>query len=157
MKATKLFALLALLCASIAFSACSKDESDSIVGTWRFNDSNVILYWDNDVYNAKEEGDVEMLDDFNRTYRGLFFTFNGGKLIATMNGQTGSAGSYTISGDKITIKDGSSVLPMTYKVYGNKLDLLFNRSSMEMFMGALPNELYMFDEVEFILTFNKVD
>jgi hypothetical protein len=40
-------------------------------------------------------------------------------------------------------------------ILGNTLELIWNRTELENMMGRLPNELYVFDDIEFIMIFIK--
>jgi len=145
---------LALCALAVAFTSCSKDDEDSLIGLWSFKEGNYIFYYDGQSYNAKEEGDD--LSDINQGFRGWFFEFTSNQVTMGSGGQATPPASYTTSGNIITIRDGSTSITWRYNVSGNTLELTWTRAMMEMMMGSLPEVFYMFDEVEFVLTFNKV-
>ena len=144
----------ALFAAGILFSGCSKDDTNPLLGLWAFKESNVIYYFDGESYNLKENGGD--LTDFNQSFRGWSIEFAANTLTMGMGGQTSQPMSYTLSGNIITIKDGATTILWRYNVSGKTLELVWTREMLEMLYGSLPDELYLFDEIEFILTFNKV-
>jgi hypothetical protein len=141
---------------AMAFAGCSKDEGSELNGTWMFRDMDFLYYVGGQVFSALEESPAAM-QEINRDFRGLFFIFSDGNLSAGMGGQTYPWGTYTVSGNKITLHDGSTTGIMQYAISGKNMDLTFNRSSFEMLLGGLPDELYYFDDMEAILSFNRVD
>jgi hypothetical protein len=158
----KIFKIMASMLLVAAFAAatvsCSKDDDDShpLVGTWVFREANMTFLFEGDWYDAKEEG-MDM-SEFNKSLRGLFFVFEkDGQLLGGKNGQSQPAGNYTVSDDKITIKDGTYSIIMGYRLSGETLELIWPRTTFEMMLGALPDELYWFDDFEAILTLVKAD
>jgi hypothetical protein len=144
---------------ALAFAGCSKDDDEvsELNGTWMFKEINYLYYVDGQVFNAKEENPAT-LQETNRNLRGFFFVFNSGNCWLGMNGQTSSdSAPYTVSGDKITLKSGSTTFIMQYAISGENMDLIWSRSTFEMMFGALPDEFYYFDDVEAILSFNRVN
>jgi uncharacterized lipoprotein YehR (DUF1307 family) len=145
----------------LAFAGCSKDEDESegtggeLNGTWLFREANVRYYSNGEVFSIKET-DPSLLEEMNSGYSGMFFTFFNGSWSGGLDGIS-STDTYTVSGDRITIRDGSSTTIWQYKVSGKNLDFILNRSTFEMFAGALPDKFYEFDEIELILSFNKQD
>jgi hypothetical protein len=141
---------------AMAFAGCSKDEGSELNGTWMFRDMDFLYYANGQVFSAMEENPAGM-QEINRDFRGVFFIFSDGNLTAGMDGQTYPWGTYTVSGNKITLQDGSSTGIMQYAISGKNLDLTFNRLSFELMLGGLPDEFYYFDDVEVIMSFNRVD
>jgi heat shock protein HslJ len=148
-----------MIAAAMVFAACSKDDEENshpLVGTWVFREANMTFLFEGDWYDAKEEG-VDM-SEVNKSLRGLFFVFEkDGQLLGGKNGQSQPAGNYTVSGDKITIKDGTYTFIMGYRLSGETLELIWPRTTFEIMLGALPDELYWFDDFEAILTLVKAD
>jgi hypothetical protein len=110
------------------------------------------------VYNVKEEegANASLLRGLNGAFDESFFIFSDGTLKVVKEGQSHDIwGSYTVSGDKIIMKDGATTFIVRYKIYGNSLDLIFSRSAFEAILGTLPNDYYTYDNVDFILSFNK--
>jgi hypothetical protein len=102
--------------------------------------------------------DVDIDPSYSSEFRGLYFEFEkSGEILAGMGGQSGSMGSYKVSGDKITISDGETRTTFKYRISETTLDLIWSRAALELVMGALPDEFYEYDDIEFILTFVKVD
>ncbi|MDR1341739.1 MAG: hypothetical protein LBK18_00620 [Prevotellaceae bacterium] len=143
--------------ASVAVS-CSKDDDDwGLTGQWVFmGDANCIFTLNGVEHNAVEEG---MLD---RSYfsglRGLSFEFEkGGTVVVGIGGESASW-KYSVSGDKLTINDGSGSFPMKYRVSGEKLELIWTDVTMAL-LGvddSALTDLGMYD-YEFILIFVKAD
>jgi heat shock protein HslJ len=157
---TKFLKIMASMLMVAAFAAvtvsCSKDDDeDSLIGRWVFREGNVRFSVDGQWYDAKEEGlDVSA---FANRFSGLFFVFEeNGTVIAGQGGQSSPFGSYSVSGDKITIKDGSSTMTMGYRVSGKTLDLIWYRSTFHA-MGVSTSGIdnLGFDEFEMIMTFSK--
>jgi hypothetical protein len=139
---------------ALAFAGCSKDEGSELNGTWMFRDMDFLYYINGQIFSAKEESPVAM-QEINRDFRGFFLTFSDGNLSVGMADQTYSWGAYTVSGNKIILKDGSSTDIMQYAISGENLELTFDRLSFEMMLGGLPDEFYYFDDVEVIMSFNR--
>jgi hypothetical protein len=143
-----------ILAMTVALAGCSKDdEGDELNGTWLFQEVNYLYYIDGQVYYVEDE----VLEESNANFRGMFFIFNNGSLSAGMGGQTYPWGTYTASGNRITIKDGATTSIIQYRISGKKMDLIFNTSFLEMTLGGMPDELYDFDEIEVVLSFKRVD
>jgi hypothetical protein len=149
--------------ATMAFAGCSKDNDEDygdVTGTWLFRESNILFYLNRQVYNLKEEegANAALLQGLNNAFSESFFIFADGTLTVVKDGQPDDIwGTYTVSGDKITMNDGTTTFTVRYKISGNSLDLTFNRSAFEAILGTLPDDYYDFDEVEFILSFNRAD
>jgi hypothetical protein len=144
--------MVALLC---TMAGCSKEETDELNGTWMFRELNYIYYHQGQTINAKEEG--YDLSEANNGFRSMYFRFENGKLTGGINGQSGPMGTYTVKGDKITVVDGATTFIMGYKVYGSSLELIWSRAALEMVVGSLPPEFYLFDNVDSIMIFDRVD
>jgi hypothetical protein len=140
-----------------AFAGCSKDEEGNpLIGHWLFKEANMIFYINGNVYDAKEE-ELSELDALNETFRGFYFIFTDNTLSAGMGNEVSPWGAYTVSGDKITLSGGGAPLIMQYRLTGKNLDLTITRDMFELSMGALPDIYYEFDDLEFILSYTKVD
>jgi hypothetical protein len=160
MKLLNMLKYTLLVCTLLVTAfACSEDEDNSnhpLVGTWVFREANLTFLVEGEWYNAKEEG--LDLSELNQSLRGIFFVFEkDGQTLGGKNGQTWPAAQYSVSGDKITIKDGEYTIFFKYRVSGTTLELLWPRTTFEMMLGALPDELYWFDDFEAITTFVKAD
>jgi hypothetical protein len=143
--------------ASVTVS-CSEDDDLGLVGHWVFlGDLNCIFTLNGVKYDAADEGIIDR-SAFNGL-RGLFFKFEkDGTAYMGMNGESTPPAKYTISGSKLTIKDGSFSLPMKYRVSGEKLKLTWD----EVTMAAVGIDDSMFTdlgvyEYEIILTFVRAD
>jgi hypothetical protein len=147
----------------LSFSSCSKDDDEDgggdVTGRWLFRESNILFYLDGAVYNLKEEEgtNTALLLGLNSAFGESFFIFADGALTVVKDNQTDPWGAYTVSGDKIIMNDGATTFTVRYRISGNSLDLTFNRSAFEAILGALPYDYYTFDEVEFILSFNRAN
>ncbi|MDR1592662.1 MAG: hypothetical protein LBS16_07275 [Prevotellaceae bacterium] len=136
-------------------SSCDK-EKNQIVGYWVFERANLIITVNGETHNAREEG--ADLSSFDIGFRGLVFMFReDNNFFGGQNGQITPAGTYTVSEDKIIIKDGITTMIMGYSVSGEKLNLIWSRATFEIAIGALPPEWYEFDDVEIIMTFVRAD
>jgi hypothetical protein len=134
------FTIFTLLC---AFAGCSKDEEESLLtGHWMFKEANIIYYLNEKVYNVKEE-EGSTSDDLNRSFRGYYFIFEGKILSAGSVDDCSGLGTYSVSGDIITVKNGdnTTAMIMKYQLSGRTLDLIFTRNMFELWMGALPDIL----------------
>ena len=152
-----LFKLKSALIACIlvfAFTSCDKDDTEALEGLWAFRDINVIYYFNGQQYNVKESGGD--LTELSQGFRGLSFRFTGKHVTVGMSGQTSQPMAYSLSGNIISINDGSTYIIWRYKVSGNTLELIWTREMMEMLGGSMPAELYDFDDIEFIMSFNKI-
>ncbi|MDR1121261.1 MAG: hypothetical protein LBM08_10120 [Dysgonamonadaceae bacterium] len=145
---------------ALAFAGCSKDDDDDfgLTGHWVFlGDANCIFTLDGVKHNAIEEG---MLDrSYFSNLRGVFFIFeDGGTAYVGMNGKTSSPAKYTVSGNTVTIKDGSFSLPMKYRVSGEKLELTWTEATMAL-LGIDDSPLTGLGiyEYEAIMSFVKAD
>jgi hypothetical protein len=169
-KSRLLAVLIVTICAlTVVTSGCKKDEKEKeeeqaqiqhkIVGTWLFNDVNIIFYYfDGGTFDAKKEG-LDLSEDM-RAFRGIFFVFdkNGTVSIGQGNyGQSDQIGTYTVTDNKITIKEGTDVVDMDYQVSGKTLALIWNREFMEILKGDLDDIFYEFKDIEWHITFSKVD
>jgi hypothetical protein len=132
--------------------SCEKEDDNDLIGRWLFQRGSATLYLDG------EPIDIDISQSYFSEFRGLYFEFEkSGEILAGMGGQSGSMGSYKVSGDKVTINDGETRTTFKYRISGTTLDLIWSRAALELVMGALPDEFYEFDDMEFILTFTKVD
>ncbi|MDR2036751.1 MAG: lipocalin family protein [Bacteroidales bacterium] len=149
-----MIAAFAAVCVS-----CEKEEGNDLIGRWLFHRSNVIYYFEGQPYNLKEEGDGTILSELNRDFRNMIFMFESdGSFFGGVNEQLYPSGTYSVSGDKITIKDGSNIVTINYRLSGNMLDLTFSDASFELVETSLPDELFdIVDDFEMILTFIKTD
>jgi hypothetical protein len=155
-----LFALksaLALCTLAFVFTSCSKDDdSNPLNGLWAFKDANVIYYLNGQAYNVKEEGGD--LTEVNQSFRGWSFEFTSQHVTMRVNGQTSPQLAYSLSGNVITIRfEDNYAITWRYNVSGNTLELTWTRQMMEMMGGSMPPEFYEFDDIEFILSFNKIN
>jgi heat shock protein HslJ len=156
-KIKKIMASVLMIAALAAVTvSCSKDDDeDSLIGRWTYREGNMRFSVDGTWYDAKEEGlDVS---SFNNSFSGLFFVFEkNGTLSGGMGGQSGAFGSYSVSGDKITIREGSSSYIMGYRISGKTLDLIWYRSTFHA-LGVSTAEIddMGFDDFEMIMTFSK--
>jgi hypothetical protein len=174
MKLLSMLKYTLLTCTLLATAvACSKGEDDNnnhpdeddnnnhpLVGTWVFQEINITFLFEGKWYNVKEDGLEEEFDlpGFNQSFRGMFFVFEkDGQMLGGKNGQSQPAGNYTVSDDKITNKDGSRTFIMSYRISEKTLELRWPRTTFEIMLGELPEELYWFDDFEVILTFVKAD
>jgi hypothetical protein len=142
----------------LAAVGCSKDDDDDnpLIGKWLYQGTNVIFYFDGEEFNAKEEG--EDLSDFDDGFRTLYFVFEkDGSVWGGQYGQSGEFGTYSVSGNKLSINDGETTVRFDYKITGNMLEWIWDINFMEINGYVLPDDFYEFDDVEFILTFKKVD
>jgi hypothetical protein len=151
--------MLAIAALASVTVSCSKDDDDrGLVGHWVFlGDANCIFTLNGVKYNAVEEGMVDR--SYFSSLRGVFFIFEeGGTAYLGMNGQTSSPLKYTVSGQTVTIKDGSFSLPMKYSVSGDKLELTWTEATMAI-LGVDDSpltELGIYD-YEMIMIFDKAD
>ncbi|MDR2448782.1 MAG: hypothetical protein LBD52_02350 [Prevotellaceae bacterium] len=156
-KILKIMASVLMIAAFAAASvSCTKEEeSDSLIGRWTFHEGNMRFSYDGVWHDAKEEGfDVS---SFANSFSGLLFVFEeNGTVNAGLDGQSSPMGSYSVSGDKIIIKDGSLTVTMGYRVSGKTLDLIWYRSTFHA-MGVSTSQIdeLGFDDFEMILTFSK--
>lgn len=148
---------LALCALAFAFTSCSKDDdADALTGHWLFKEANMIFYFGGQTYNAKEEGDD--LTEYNQYFRSWSFEFTSNHVTMKVNGQTSPQLAYSLSGNVITIRFEDNISIMwRYKVSGNTLELTWTRDMMEILAGSMPPEFDEFDEIEWILLFNKVN
>ncbi|MDR1865209.1 MAG: hypothetical protein LBR08_06515 [Bacteroidales bacterium] len=116
----------------------------------------MIFYINGNAYDAKEE-ELPGLDALNEAFRGFYFIFTDNTLSAGMGNDVSPWGAYTASGDKITLQSGGAPMIMQYRLAGKNLDLTITRDMFELSMGALPDVYYEFDDLEFILSYTKVD
>jgi hypothetical protein len=148
--------MLTIAAFAAATISCSKDEDneDNLIGHWVLSEVNMIFYIDGETYNAKEEG-IDVTSYFS-SFRGLFFTFEAnGTVVMGIGGQSTLPANYSVSGDNITIRDGSSSFYMEYRLSGKTLDLIWTRATMRT-MGVDDSELMsLVDDYEMILTFAK--
>jgi hypothetical protein len=157
-KFKKIMASMLTIAAFAAVTiSCSKNEDyeDNLIGRWVFSEANIIFYIDGETYNAKEEG-MDVTSYFS-SFRGLFFTFEAnGTVVMGIGGQSAPAANYSLSGDNITIRDGSSSYSMGYRLSGKTLDLIWTHATMRA-VGADDSDLYELgiDDYELILTFTK--
>ncbi|MDR3350581.1 MAG: hypothetical protein LBN98_02890 [Prevotellaceae bacterium] len=156
----KIFKIMASVLLVAAFTAttvsCSKEEGDDLIGRWVYSQGNYRFLYEGEWYDAKEEGFD--LSSFNRGFRGTYFVFeDNGTVTMGFGGQSGS-GKYTVSGDEITIKEGSLSVPMGYRVSGKTLELIWDSTTIN-FAGVSLDEFYEmgFDDIEMTLTFTKAD
>jgi hypothetical protein len=146
-----------LLVAAFATTAvsCSKDDDENpLIGKWVYNRVDFVAYLNGESFSAEDAGidQSEVFSDF----RGIFFVFEeNGTLTAGQNGDSAPAGTYTVAGDRITVKDGAVSFTWRYVISGNTLQLIWNRDELENMAGELPDELDIFDDIEFILIFTK--
>jgi hypothetical protein len=143
--------------ASVTVS-CSEDDDLGLVGHWVFlGDANCIFTMNGVRYDAVEEG---LLDRSNfNSLRGTSFKFEkDGTAYIGMNGQTSSPCKYTVSGNKLTIKDGSFSWPMKYRLTGGNLELIWDEITMAI-AGIDDSSLtdLGIDDYEMILTFVRAD
>ncbi|MDR1459127.1 MAG: hypothetical protein LBI60_02820 [Bacteroidales bacterium] len=165
MNGTMKFLSMALIVALTMFSlsGCSEDDDEDygdVTGRWLFRESNILFYLNKQVYNLKEEEgtNTALLQGLNSAFGESFFIFADGTLTVVKEGQSDDIwGDYTVSGDKIIMNDGATTFTVRYRISGNSLDLTFNRSAFEAILGTLPDDYYTFDEVEFILSFNRAN
>ncbi|MDR0714556.1 MAG: hypothetical protein LBF89_09925 [Bacteroidales bacterium] len=152
--------VLTIAAFAAATVSCSKDDDDDrledgLIGRWVFSEGNIRFSTNGQWYDAKAEGlDVSA---FAKRFSGLFFVFEkNGKVSAGQGGQSSPWGSYSVSGDQIMIKDGSSTMTMGYRVSGKTLDLIWYRSIFHD-MGVSTSEIDAmgFDDFEMIMTFSK--
>ena len=102
------FILVALM--ATVFSACSSDDD---------NDSNSL---DGTTWVADDEDEIRTLK-FQKTTVTLIYQYdaNGDGVINAADGQKESTGTYSVDGDKITIKEGKVTSQGT--ISGNKMVL----------------------------------
>jgi hypothetical protein len=154
-----------ILAMTVALAGCSKDdEGDELIGTWGYQDCNAIVYIGNNIIDFKEEAKTSetfkgIMDNWTRLYRAVFFRFTETTIYCTQAGGTfnGVIGDYTVSGTNLNITCDSYSGIVKYRLSGKKLDLIFNRASLEMILGGLSDEFYEVDEVEFTMSFKKAD
>jgi len=146
---------LAISLFAFIFASCSKDEANKdLLGTWIFREANMILYFDGETFNMKEEG--WDLSEFNDMFRGFSLNFSKEHVVMRIMMGESPPTPYSVSGDMLTIRDNYVTIIWRYKVVGNTLELIWTRDMMEVMMGRLPDEYYEFDDVELILSLNKV-
>jgi hypothetical protein len=152
----KFFKIMASVLMIAAFAAvavsCSKEEEDDLIGRWMFQKGSAVFYLNGESY------DGELDPSYFSEFHGMYFEFQkSGNIIVGIGAQSAPAGSYSVSGDKITINDGSTSFSWKYRISGTTLDLIWSRADLEFLMGELPEEFYYFDDVDVILTFTRAD
>lgn len=138
---------------ALALAGCSKEESNKLDGKWTCSEVNLLFYIDGRTINVKDEN-PSALTEMNSTFRGVFFIFNNGSLTMGMGSESSPAGSYTVSGDKITIRDGSMSFTVRHAISGKNMDLIFDLAALKIWAG-ISDEFDEFDDVEAILSFKK--
>jgi hypothetical protein len=75
-----------------------------------------------------------------------------------MNGEASPPAKYTVSGNKLTIKDGSFSWPMKYRMSKGDLELIWDEITMAA-IGIDDSSLTGLgvDDYEFVLTFVRTD
>lgn len=148
--------IILLIFGSLFTTACDKEDDNNISkqldGYWRFTEGNMIAYLDGEKYDAQAWGEEEFV---NEAFRGLFFYFNGNKVTIIHNGAESYPATFSVSENKLIIKDSSSTGVLYYELNGNNLIITFNSTTIEM-LGLSDDIFYYFDSIEFILSFNKV-
>jgi hypothetical protein len=138
---------------ALAFAGCSKEEGNKLDGKWTCSEVNLLFYMNGQTFNVKDEN-PSALEDMNATFRGIFFRFNNGSLTMGKGNESSPAGSYTVSGDKITIRDGSTSFTIRHAISGKNMDLIFDRAALKIW-GGISDAFDEFDDVEAILSFRK--
>ena len=128
----------------------------SLVGRWDFNDVNAIGYLNGVSYNFKEEG--YDLTELKQMFIGVYLVFTAEEVTISLSGFELFSAPYTATTNTITAGYGFYSLTCPYSLSGNSLELTGTRDMLEMLlMGALPMEFYSYDDVDFIMLFDKVN
>ncbi|MDR0606723.1 MAG: hypothetical protein LBG80_20830 [Bacteroidales bacterium] len=171
--------IVVIICTlTVIMSGCKKDEKEKeeeaqhkIVGTWLFSDMNFIFYYTSGgTFNAKEEG--KDLSEWREYYLGLGwrFIFEKNGVVSIEYNEFLDSAPYTVSNDKITIKNGTDIVFWYYRVSEGTLVLISRRSIeeifeeifgddelMEMYQNVFPDNLSKVEDVDLEMTLTKVD
>jgi hypothetical protein len=148
-------------------SGCKKDEKEKeeeqvqtqqngLVGTWRFREANMLYSINGVMHNAREEGSD--LSSLNDSFDGFIFKFNKNYTgTMSINGNYTENTTYSVSGNRIYIKDSEgTVMPFRYRL-SDKLELYWTLDDLrEQQGGELPEEFEIYDSVEYVFIFDKI-
>ena len=135
----------------LAFAGCTKDEAGSLTGHWVFNEANVIFYMSGQAYNVKEHGGD--LSGINNGFRGLFIDFKENEVTMGQGSEILFSVEYTVSGNKIVVRDGGDIMSWKYSLSGNSLDVVWTSETLELLGDfELPDGV---DDLDVIMTFKK--
>lgn len=117
-KFTKIIALV-LVSAMLAllFVGCGSGSSNSIVGKWEIKEEAEGISASM-VFEFKANGDLAMTSEMNgseiMSQEGTY-KVEGDQITVTLEGEDPETSTFSISGDKLTISDGSSDIVLTRK------------------------------------------
>ena len=114
MKTFRLFATLLVIVLCAGFTSCSDDDDDNpIVGTWRSEVDNY-GYSDSYTFNADGSGIWQEFKDGKQIDSESFkYSLDGDKITFTWSDGETYTSTFSISGNRLTIKDNSDSVTYT--------------------------------------------
>lgn len=125
-KLLRVFAMFVAVASMTAFTSCSKDKKDLIIGTWQFEKASVSINVDDPEIQA-------FLDEFfseevvNEEMKGMKIEFKADNTCVSYDADGEATSTWTLDGDKLTI-DGDS---MTVKSLTKSTLILESNESFE--------------------------
>lgn len=124
MKTMKFFAVMCCAAMMLAFTSCSKDLEDEIVGSWKMVSETVT-----ETYNGQSHSETEYLEEGDS----VIYTFNEDKTYTEVIIYDGNdfttTGTYSINGDKLTINpEDDDPTTSTLEIDGNDMTITYSES-----------------------------